>query len=176
MVDKAWKKSLFPPEIIIFYRCIKIDSHRKNGIITDIKWLKFSLWHTSSLALYQEIFKMNFTKIAIFCLILSLNFTSATSATSKRRINLLRKFHNGLKPKMNNFSFMSSNGQPTKINRIMELPREQKIVELHRRIKIMLKDREKNRFKLLFWIRNMDFILNCLKNCWCQLLNLQTWR
>ena len=93
---------------------------------------------------------MNFTKIAIFCLILSLNFTAVTSATSKRRINLLRKFHNGLKPKMNNFSFMSSYGQPTKINRIMELPREQKIVELHRRIKIMLKDREKNRFKLLF--------------------------
>ena len=93
---------------------------------------------------------MNFTKIAIFSLILFLNFTSVTSATAKRRINLLRKFHNDVKPKINNFSFLSSYGPAMRMNRIMELPREQKIVELHRRIKIMLKDREKNRFKLLF--------------------------
>ena len=92
---------------------------------------------------------MNFLKIIILLLVLSLQILAVNSAISKRRMNLLRKFHHDPKSKINKSNFVSSNRQATK-NKIMILSREQKIIELHRKIKIMLNDREKNRLKLFY--------------------------
>ena len=103
---------------------------------------------------------MNFMKIIILALVLSFKILAVNSAMSKRRMNFLRKFHNGPKSKINKSSFVSSNGQAMTKNKIMILPREQKIIELHRKIKIMLNDREKNRFKLFYWAHQTNLLIN----------------
>ena len=135
--------SLFHIGVLKLVLTEKYRNNHKYKVATFQPWTHFSL------VLLQEISKMNFLKIIILPLVLSLQILAVNSAISKRRMNLLRKFHNDPKSKINKSNFVSSNRQATK-NKIMILSREQKIIELHRKIKIMLNDREKNRLKLFY--------------------------
>ena len=88
---------------------------------------------------------MNFSKIANFYIILLIFFQcrlQAKHAGTNRRINLLRKFHNTLVPKIQPY-----NSHKTKIQSV---PRDEGLLKLQSQIKVLLMKREINQFKLFY--------------------------
>ena len=88
---------------------------------------------------------MNIPKITHFYIILLIFFQcrlQAKHAGTNRRINLLRKFHNTLVPKI----------QPKKSHktRIQSVPRGEEIFKLQNQIKVLMMKREINQFKLFY--------------------------